>query len=186
MSTLQDLALLVVQSLLGVVSQVLDQVAALKKQTAALQDRVEELLNQIASLKAQLDQAHRRGHRQAAPFSKDQRQEKPKRPGRKPGQGRFSFGSPPDSAGATEPAVEVRLPDREPLCPGCGQPLEVEGIESASITEIPPQPQPMVRLYRVQVYRCIGAHAAASGCAPPIPSWPPISMGPPPIGWVRG
>ena len=47
------------------------KVAALKKQIAAFQERLAELRNQIASLKAQLDQAHRRGHRQAAPFSKD-------------------------------------------------------------------------------------------------------------------
>ena len=33
---------------------------------------------------------------------------------------------------------------------------------------------------------CIDAGRAAGGCAPPIPTWPPISMGPPPIGWVRG
>ena len=25
-----------------------------------------------------------------------------------------------------------------------------------------------------------------AGAPPPIPTWPPISMGPPPIGWVRG
>ena len=84
MSTFPGLALLVIKSLLGVISQILDQVAALKKQIAALQERLAELRNQIASLKAQLDQAHRRGHRQAAPFSKDRRQDHPKRPGRNP------------------------------------------------------------------------------------------------------
>ena len=84
MSTFPGLALLVIKSLLGVVSQILDQVTALKKQVAALQDRLAEFRNQITSLKAQLDQAHRRGHRQAAPFSKDQRQDHPKRPGPNP------------------------------------------------------------------------------------------------------
>ena len=181
MSTFPGLALLVIKSLLGVISQILDQVAALKKQIAAFQERLAELRNQIASLRAQLDQAHRRGHRQAAPFSKDQRQDHPKRPGRKPGQGQFSFRDPPDPGRATEPPVEVGL--TEPVCPWCGQPLEEEGVESASTTEIPPHPQPTVRFYRVHVYRC---RRAASGCAPPIPTWPPISMGPPPIGWVRG
>ena len=152
MSTFPGLALLVIKSLLGVISQILDQVAALKKQIAALQERLAELRNQIASLKAQLDQAHRRGHRQAAPFSKDRRQDHPKRPGRKPGQGRFSFRGPPDPGSATEPPVEVDL--TEPVCPWCGQPLEEEGVESASTTEIPPHPQPTVRFYRVHVYRC--------------------------------
>ena len=152
MSTFPGLALLVIKSLLGVISQILDQVAALKKQIAAFQERLAELRNQIASLRAQLDQAHRRGHRQAAPFSKDQRQDHPKRPGRKPGQGRFSFRDPPDPGWATEPPVEVGL--TEPVCPWCGQPLEEAGVESASTTEIPPHPQPTVRFYRVHVYRC--------------------------------
>ena len=152
MSTFPDLALLVIKSLLGVISQILDQVAALKKPIAAFQERLAEFRNQIASLKAPLDPADRRGHRQAAPFSKDRRQDHPKRPGRQPGQGRFSVRDPPDPGWATEPPVEVGL--TEPVCPWCGQPLEEEGAESASTTEIPPHPQPTVRFSRVQVYRC--------------------------------
>lgn len=152
MSTFHGPTLLVIKSLLGVISQILDQVAALKKQIAAFQERLAEFRNQITCLKAQLDQAHRRGHRQAAPFSKDQRQDHPKRPGRKPGQGRFSFRGPPDPGWATAPPVEVGL--TEPVCPCCGLPLEEEGVESASTTEIPAHPQPTVRFYRVPVYRC--------------------------------
>ena len=48
--------------------------------------------------------------------------------------------------------MEVDL--TEPVCPWCGQPLEEEGVESASTTEIPPHSQPTVRFYRVHVYRC--------------------------------
>ena len=63
MLTFQEIAISLVQSLLGAVSQILDQVAALRKQVAALIARVEELSNENAALKAQLDQVHRRGHR---------------------------------------------------------------------------------------------------------------------------
>jgi transposase len=145
MSTIFELFTIGIKPLLDAVAQLVDQVAALKKQ-------VEDLLNQNASLKAQLEQARRRSHRQAAPFSKDQQAAHPKRPGRKPGRGPFTFrtGPPPDSA--TGPAVDVRL--SKPICPCCGLPLEVDRVESASTTEIPPQPRPVVRLDRVHVYRC--------------------------------
>src|SRR5512135_997507 len=128
MSTFPGLALLVIKSLLGVISQILDQVAALKKQIAAFQERLAELRNEIASLKAQLDQAHRRGHRQAAPFSKDQRQKHPKRPGRKPGQGGFWFRVPPAPGGPPGPPGGVGGPER--VCPWCGQRWGEEGVGS--------------------------------------------------------
>ena len=152
MSTFASLLMLVIQSLLGVISQILDHFAALKEQFAALQERLAELRRENDSLKAQLDEAHRRGHRQAAPFSKGQRQKHPKRPGRKPGQGRFAFRDPPDPSAANEPPVEVCL--TELICPWCGQPLEEEGVESVSTTDIPPHPRPTVQFYRVHVDRC--------------------------------
>jgi transposase len=122
-----------------------DRVAALRKQ-------VDDLLRENAALRARGDQARRRAARQAAPFSKDQRLAHPKRPGRKAGQGHFTFRTAPDADGASGPAVDVALP--EPVCPCCGRPLEEIRIESASTIEIPPQPQPIVHVYRVHVYRC--------------------------------
>ena len=61
--------------LMGLVTQLQEQVAQL---TAAN----EELHKQVAELK-------RAGKRQAAPFSKGERSSRPKRPGRKPGMGSF-------------------------------------------------------------------------------------------------
>ena len=63
--------------LMGLVTQLQGQVAQL---TAAK----EELHKQLAELK-------RAGKRQAAPFSKGGRSSRPKRPGRKPGMGSFSY-----------------------------------------------------------------------------------------------
>ena len=60
----------------------------------------EELHKQLAELK-------RAGKRQAAPFSKGGRSSRPKRPGRKPGMGSFSYRKSPSPDEVTEPLVEV-------------------------------------------------------------------------------
>src|SRR5262245_4047472 len=120
---------------LDVVARLLDQLAALKRQ-------VEDLLNQIAALKAPLEQARRRSHRQAGPSSKDRPQVHPKRPGRKPGRGPFTFRAAPELDSATDPTVDVR--HSEPSCPCCRRSLDLDGIEAASTTEISPRPRPIV------------------------------------------
>ena len=90
--------------LMGLVTQLQGQVAQL---TAAN----EELHKQIAELK-------RAGKRQAAPFSKGGRSSRPKRPGRKPGMGSFSYRKSPSPDEVAEPLVEVAV--AEDTCPGCG------------------------------------------------------------------
>jgi transposase len=145
MPTLLGRLILVIKQLLDTLSQVVDPLAALREQ-------VEDLLRENAALRARCDQDQRRAARQAAPFSKDQRKAHPQRPGRKAGQGHFTFRSAPAAHGAGEPPRDVAL--SEPVCPCCGRLLEAIRIESASTIEIPPQPQPIVHVYRVHVYRC--------------------------------
>ena len=94
--------------LMGLVTQLQGQVAQL---TAAK----EELHKQVAELK-------RAGKHQAAPFSKGGRSSRPKRPGRKPGMGSFSYRKSPSPDEVTEPLVEVAV--AEDTCPGCGGRLE--------------------------------------------------------------
>ena len=98
--------------LMGLVTQLQGQVAQL---TAAN----EELHKQVAELK-------RARKRQAAPFSKGGRSSRPKRPGRKPGMGSFSYRKPPSPDEVTEPVVEVAVAVE--VCPGCGGRLEHEGV----------------------------------------------------------
>jgi transposase len=126
--------------------------AALLTELASLKARVEELLSENAALRAQLDQITRDAKRQAAPFSKGQRKAQPRRPGRKPGHGRFTFRTLPTPDQWTEPPIEVRLPD--PACSCCGEPLQEHRVDLAAITDLPPQPKPVVQPYRVWVYRC--------------------------------
>src|SRR3954471_4233552 len=132
----------------------LTELAPLLTELAALRARVEELLVENAALRAQIDQLARDSKRQAAPFSKGQRKAQRKRPGRKPGHGRFTFRTLPTPDQWTAPPIEVRLPD--PACSGCGEPLLEHRVELAAITDLPPQPRPVVQPYRVWVYRCPG------------------------------
>lgn len=127
-------------------------VARLLTEFAALNARVEELRAENAALKARLDQQTRDAKRQAAPFSKGRREAQPKPPGRKPGQGPFTFRTLPTPDQWTAPPIEVRLP--EPVCPCCGEPMREHRVEFAANTDIPPQPRPIVQPYRVWVYRC--------------------------------
>jgi transposase len=152
MSTLTELAQLGKQALLAVVTQVLTECAALKARVEQLLAEVASLRTENAALKAQLEQRTRDAKRQAAPFSKGQRKAQPKRPGRKPGRGHFTFRTLPKSDQWTAPPIEARLP--EPNCPCCGEALLEQRVDFAAITEIPPQPRPMVQAYRVSVYRC--------------------------------
>src|SRR3954471_12924500 len=152
MPTLAELARLGKQALLAFVAQVLTEFAALKARVEELLAEVASLRTENAALKAQLQQRTRDAKRQAAPFSKGQRQAQPKRPGRKPGQGRFTFRTLPTPDHWTAPPIDVRLP--EPSCPCCGEPLHEHRVDFAATAEIPPQPKPIVQPYRVWVYRC--------------------------------
>src|SRR3954453_10420501 len=130
----------------------LTEIAPLLTELAALKARVEELLAENAASRAQLDRLARDAKRQAAPFSRGQREAQPKRPGRKPGRGHFTFRTLPTPDQWTAPPIEVRLPD--PICPCCGEALREDRVDLAAITDLPPQPKPVVQPYRVWVYRC--------------------------------
>src|SRR5512135_1762978 len=152
MPTLTELARLGKQALLAFVAQVLTELAVLKARVEKLLAEVASLRTENAALKAQLEQRTRDTKRQAAPFSKGQRKARPKRPGRKSGQGHFRFRTLPRPDQWTALPIEVRLP--APICPCCGEVLHEQRVDFAAITEIPPQPQPIVQPYRVWVYRC--------------------------------
>jgi transposase len=118
----------------------------------ALQRQVAELERQNADLRAELERLRRRQHRQAAPFSRETLAASPKRPGRKPGQGTFAYRTAPPVEALSEPPIAV--PVTETVCPHCGGALGAVEVESASITDVPAQPRPVVRQYQVAVCRC--------------------------------
>jgi uncharacterized small protein (DUF1192 family) len=159
MPTLQELAQLGRQALLAFLAQLFTDFAALKArvgellaEVATLTAKIATLTAEIATLKSQLEQKARDAKRSAAPFSKGQHKAHPKPPGRKPGQGHFTFRVLPPPTEWTAPPIEVRLPD--PVCPCCGDALQEARVDFAAITDLPPPPKPIVQPYRVWVYRC--------------------------------
>ena len=131
-----------------------------------LQEQVAELTAANEQLQRQLVEAQRGGRRQAAPFSKGKRSDKPKRPGRKPGTGMFSYRKPPSVEEVTEPIVDV--PVSWDVCPRCGGSLEDAGESVAYVTDIPAIRRPEVRAYRVQVCRCRSCGKQVRGRHPDI------------------
>ena len=126
-----------------------------------LQGHNASLTATVKELRKELAEARRAGKRQAAPFSKGGRTDKPRRPGRKPGIGSFSYRKPPSPDEVTEPPVDVSVDDDN--CPGCGGVLEQEGVDVAYVTDIPAMPRPQVTEYRVQVCRCRGCGRRVRG-----------------------
>ena len=131
-----------------------------------LQDRNARLTTTIKELRKQLVAAQRAGKRQAAPFSKGRRTSKPRRPGRKPGMGNFSYRKPPSVEELTAPITDVTV--TADSCPGCGGILEHEGESVAYVTDIPEMPRPEVRGYRVQMRRCRGCGRRVRGRHPEV------------------
>ena len=122
---------------------------------------VREQQRLLALLREEIARLKRSGRRQAAPFSKEKPVPNPKKPGRKKGQGPFGRRTAP--AGEPKATVDAQAP---PCCPFCGGPLEEDGVEFATTTDVPEQPQPEVTQYRVQVCHCRGCGKKVRGTAP--------------------
>lgn len=91
------------------------QLAEREAQLAERDTRIAQLEEQVKQLQKQVEELKRSGKRQATPFSRNKSKEKPKKPGRKAGQGHFSHRVPPSPE-------EVNETKEEPLncCPSCG------------------------------------------------------------------
>lgn len=132
----------------------------------ALQRQVAELTAANETLRAQLDRLTRAGKSQATPFSKGTRLQNPKKPGRKPGQGRFcSRPAPPDDA-LTSPPVAV--PVTQTACPSCGGALAPPHVEVVTVTDLPQPPRPTVTAYAVETCRCLVCGRSVRGFHPAV------------------
>jgi transposase len=129
-----------------------------------LQRQVAELSATVDELRAENAQLQRGTKRQAAPFSRGTRVKQPQRPGRKPGQGTFTFRQAPSPEEITEPPVDV--PVTLESCPGCGGKLVEERVDLAYVTDLPPLPRPKVTQYRVWVCRCTSCGRKVRGKHP--------------------
>lgn len=119
---------------------------------AEQQRQIVELTAWVEVLRAEVERLQREGQRQAAPFSKGTRVTTPKKSGRKPGQGSFTYRRVPYPEPLTEPPIEVPL--LYTTYPICGGWLAAVGVELASLTDLPEAVRPRVRQFRVAMGRC--------------------------------
>jgi hypothetical protein len=136
-------------------------VAEQQRQIARLRSQLEEATIVVEKLRAEVTELQRSSKRQATPFSKGNRAQQPKRPGRKPGEGTFSFRQAPRPEEITGPPVDV--PVIQKACPACGGQLAEERVDFTYISELPPLPRPEVTQYRVWVCRCTGCGRKVRG-----------------------
>src|ERR687892_123676 len=129
-----------------------------------LQRKLIELEASVQNLRGEVDRLTREKKRQATPFSKGTRSKQPKCPGRKPGEGTFSFRQAPRPEDIPAPPVDV--PVTLESCPRCGGKLREQRVDFAYVTELPPLPHPRVTQYRVWVCRCLGCGQRVRGQHP--------------------
>lgn len=126
------------------------QAATITQQGTAI-GRLEATIAQqaarIAELEQQLDDAQRRGKRQATPFSKGAPTAEPKQPGRKAGHPAAQRAKP----SRIDRTLEAPLPD---ACPHCGGHLQEEQVLPQYQEDIPRPVQPLVTQFNVHIGHC--------------------------------
>lgn len=127
-----------------------ERVASLEAHIADLTTRLGERDARIAELERLLEEARRSGKRQAAPFSKGDPKQEPKRPGRKSGDAHGRHGHRELPAGPADLEFDALVPDR---CPDCGGEVELERVDEQFQVDLP-EPRPVITKFKVQIGRC--------------------------------
>jgi transposase len=117
---------------------------------AELRDVLAAREARIAELEKLLEESRRSGKRQAAPFSKGDPSDEPKRPGRKSGSehGRHGHRMAPSRV---DRELDAPLPG---CCPDCGGVIDHERDADQYQTDLPPTPAPTVTRFKVAIGRC--------------------------------
>jgi transposase len=107
-----------------------------KLETASLVKLLLQAFDKIQALETKLEKQKRKNAKQTAPFSRNKITSKPKSPGRKKGQGNFTYKTPP---APSEVTTIVKVPLLELNCPkfGIGLPSQSSGTRVTFIIEIP-------------------------------------------------
>lgn len=123
----------------------------LRREIDCLHSRVGQLEAENQKLKELLEEARRRGKRQAAPFSKGEPKSDPKKPGRKRGKKYGQRGSRPvPDAGQIDECHEAELPSACPHCAG----KDIEETEVARQYQVDIPRRPIYRQFNVHVGHC--------------------------------
>jgi transposase len=113
----------------------------LEIQLTQAQATIEKLKQQLEHLQAENEGLRRAGKRQATPFGRRKLVEKPKKPGRKAGQGKFSRRAKP----AAEEVSETKVAPIED-CPQCGGELSAVREHEQYVADIP-KVEPIITRY---------------------------------------
>ena len=133
-----------------------------------LRDRLEQSEREIDRLQQENEQLRKelKAAGRGKPREQSKRKAKRKRPGRKAGQGPFTYRGAPAASADSEPPVVV--PVTITVCPCCGGELRHERFDPATVTDMPPQPQPEVKSFAVEVRRCERCGQRARGQHPDV------------------
>jgi transposase len=130
------------------------RIEELKQENEVLRERLEQSEEDNERLRRENEQLRKELKAAGRGSRRGRRKPKadPKRPGRKAGQGPFTFRQPPADTGVSEPAIEV--PVTVGQCPCCGGELRYERTDEATVMDMPHATQPEVKSYAVEVRRC--------------------------------
>lgn len=143
------------------------EVARLQQQVAQLQQQVAELTAKLASAQAENERLQRAGRRQATPFSKGTTAPKPKRPGRKRGKGPFMHRAAPPAEAITQ---EVHVGVETAECATCGGALTPTGVDTVTVTDLPPVVRLEVTAFHLQSCQCRACGRRVRATHPEVPA----------------
>jgi len=125
-----------------------EQLDQVRREKQGLEDEIARLREEITRLQKELETAGRAAKRQAAPFSRGQRKNRPKSPGRKAGKqyGEHHRRPVPDHV---DEQIAVAAPEK---CPQCSGALTVERIETQYQEEI--VRSTWIRRFDIPICRC--------------------------------
>lgn len=140
----------VVRQLREEVGQLTQRIKELEAENQALRQENAVLREENTRLKKRINDLERKGRKYVAPHSREERKLDPQRPGRKPGEGTFSYRQTPE---IVTYEITVETSNRCPACHFAGE-LQLSHFEKASITELPAGMRGEVTVYNVPVMIC--------------------------------